>query len=57
MPKYFRSENEMLYVEALATFIIIDALLKGDFCLYATNRMIKIYRNAQQRCARRFKRL
>lgn len=57
MPKYFKTRNEMLYAEAVATFYLLDALLQGNLVLYASNKMIKIHRNAQNRCCRRFKKL
>lgn len=45
----------MLYAESVASFLLLDSLLYGQNVIFATDKMIAIYRRAQDRCARRFK--
>lgn len=48
-----RNPHEILYLESFATLILINALI-GNNLLLASNKMIKVQRNAQTRCSRRF---
>lgn len=55
MPKYFSSKAEMLYTQSLASFLLIENRCANSVQNgIIPDKLCKVYRNAQARCARRF---
>lgn len=55
MPNYFKSKAEQLHAEAYASFLLIEVAcansINGGMI---SDKLCRVYQNAQSRCARRF---
>lgn len=55
MPRYFQNKAEQLHAESLASFLIIEAKCANSVTNgIISDKLCKIYQNAQARCSRRF---
>lgn len=55
MPKYFQTKAQQLHAEAFASFMIIENLCANNINNgMLSDKLCKVYRNAQTRCSRRF---